>query len=202
MFLLVGGMLLLLIAAGGAISILWVARALARPIAGGGRRRPARKAHPTVSTRADEASKARTRTALQSRPPTVDLTSRRGRAMRVVGESFYQEELCRIDSGRRALGETVAFYALVVPEPWNPWGETAIAIAVEGGDVVGHLASSDSIRYLPVSTALLGRGWFGKCEAWLIGGEQGKPTIGVMLQLLTPDACLKAIERAAGVANA
>ena len=91
----------------------------------------------------------------------------------VVGESFYQPALKRLlkNEGRE-------FTATVRPEPENPHDVNAVAVLAPSGDKLGHLSRGFAKTFQ--QKLLADRGTL-TCAAKLIGGEPGKPTIGVLL---------------------
>src|SRR5262245_6205798 len=109
----------------------------------------------------------------------------------VVGESHYQDalratsETCeRGSSGRRT------FTAVLVAEPRNPYDANAIAVFSPQGKL-GYLSRDDAIEYQQVIEEVGRRGYNGgACEAYLTGGEPGKPSFGVVLRLADPFECL------------
>ena len=94
----------------------------------------------------------------------------------VVGESFYQDALQALNATfpkRSARG----FVARLQPEPDNPHDSNAVAVLGPSGEKLGHLPRDIANR---CHKEIANAGGV-KCTAELIGGIQGKPSIGVML---------------------
>jgi hypothetical protein len=126
----------------------------------------------------------------------------------IVGESHQQDALRRIEptgsasflddlSGyARKVAEREAngrwFRAVLVREPDNEHGENAIAVHADGVGRVGYLGSDDATSYQGVFEALATRGIsVASCPAFLIGGESGKPSVGVVLCLSSPERIVR-----------
>ncbi len=109
----------------------------------------------------------------------------------VVGESYYQDALL----ATRGICTTCPedrpmFTAALVPEPENPYDSDAIAVYSSAGKV-GHLSRDHAQGYQPVLKEVTRRGsQGGACDAYLTGGEPGKPSFGVVLRLADPVTCL------------
>jgi uncharacterized tellurite resistance protein B-like protein len=119
----------------------------------------------------------------------------------VVGESYYQDAL-RATTRISYIGPggRHAFAATLVREPDNPYDANAIAVHSSEGKL-GHLSREDAVAYGAVFEELGRRGYVGaSCNAYLTGGELGKPTIGVVLRLATPRDCLAELRRDASTA--
>lgn len=109
----------------------------------------------------------------------------------VVGESFYQDALratsgvCTLDrDGRRTFG------AALIAEPDNPYDPNAIGVHSSEGKI-GHLSREDAISYARVFKEIRRLGYDGaSCDAYLTGGEPGKPSLGVVLRIAGPRQCL------------
>jgi hypothetical protein len=121
----------------------------------------------------------------------------------IVGESFYEENIRQLDGGRLAERVTVAFDALVVPDPANPFSKSgmAVMVAAEGVGPIGHFSEDDARRYRAVSDMLLSRGAVGACGGWLIGGRGDAPSIGARLSILSPEEILGTAEELRPVAK-
>jgi hypothetical protein len=111
-------------------------------------------------------------------------------AIAVVGESRRQVALRELAGDRRKRGEEVTFTALLIPEPDNPVDPNAIKVHINGGAHVGYLSADDAVSYKAVADALTASGRTGACRARLIGGTKGKWSIGVVLDLESPQALL------------
>jgi hypothetical protein len=109
----------------------------------------------------------------------------------IVGESFYQGNIERLDRGRRAVGQEVAFEALVVPTPSNPHDRNAVAIVVPTIGQVGHLSRQDAAAFRTIALGLLTNGSVGVAQGRLIGewGSDSKGRIppGVLIALDVDD---------------
>lgn len=113
----------------------------------------------------------------------------------VVGESFYQDAL-RATSGICSLGSDgrPTFTAVLVAEPNNHYDSNAIAIYSPAGKV-GHLSRDDARAYQTVLAEVRRLGYqAGACSGYLTGGEPGKPSFGVVLQLADPAGCLDELQ--------
>jgi len=111
-------------------------------------------------------------------------------AVRVVGESAFQDTLLELTGGRRHYGGVrMSVVALLVPEPDNPVDPDAIAVRI-AGRTVGYLARPDAARLRP--WVLDARGRFGEASAaaTIVGGwerEHGEVGFfGVRLTLGPP----------------
>lgn len=104
----------------------------------------------------------------------------------IVGESHYQKHL-KLVLKTYGRGEADPLIAFIVTEPKNPYDKNACAVYI-AGDKVGHLSREDAAEYvrqmrrnkMPAETRF-------QVAARLIGGEKGKPNIGVMLDLPLAD---------------
>jgi hypothetical protein len=77
-------------------------------------------------------------------------------------------------------------------EPNNPVDANAIAVYADGVGLVGYLNRDDAIDYAPIFPELHKHGCnVGSCPAFLIGGEPGKPSFGVLLCLSSPDEIVR-----------
>jgi hypothetical protein len=131
----------------------------------------------------------------------------------VVGESHRQDALRRVaaiatGSGRfvgelsgraRKLADEKAdgrwFRAVLICEKSNQFDSNAIAVHADGVGLLGYLGRDDAIDYQPVFRELERRGCrIGTCPAFLIGGEAGKPSYGVLLCLSSPERIISDLE--------
>jgi hypothetical protein len=113
----------------------------------------------------------------------------------IVGESNYQGALRRLDAGRRRRGEQVRFIAELVLEPDNPFDANAVkVVATTTGEHLGYLAREDGKQYQMGLKAVVSTGKRACCRAKLIGGSEGKPSLGVMIDLREADDLLSAVE--------
>ncbi len=102
----------------------------------------------------------------------------------VVGESHYQDELRRIAAGRTEKRERVEFRVVLIPELDNKYDPQAVAIHADQGGIIGYLSREDAAEYQPAIIAMKeSKGHYPACKAVLIGGYEGKPSIGVVLDL-------------------
>ena len=69
----------------------------------------------------------------------------------------------------------------------------ASAVFAHGGGQIGYLSREDAVEYKAVSAALISQNAVGLCRARLIGGTDGKPSIGVMLDLAEPQTLLQSL---------
>jgi hypothetical protein len=128
----------------------------------------------------------------------------------VVGESHRQDVLRRVVTGdsspylddltgrARKIAETEQhrwFRAALVCEPSNRYDPDAVAVYADGVGRIGYLSRDDAADYQPVFTALRSRGYsVGSVPAFLIGGEPGKPSLGVLLCLSSPQKVIEDLE--------
>lgn len=132
----------------------------------------------------------------------IDLLGR-GFTLDIVGESFQQENLRRLDAGRLAGGVTVAFTALIVPDPDNPFSKSghALMVAAEAFGPIGHFPEEEAKRYRGLSEMLLAIGAVGACPGWLVGGYGEEPRIGARLSIMSPEEVLGTIQERPGTAR-
>lgn len=126
--------------------------------------------------------------------------------VKVVGESHRQDVLRKLAgrtsgsepflddlSGRaRKVADEKAdgrwFRAALIHEKNNEYDPNATSVWADGVGLVGYLSRDDAVDYQPVFEALDSHGCsVASCPAFLIGGEPGKPSYGVMLCLSSPD---------------
>jgi hypothetical protein len=128
----------------------------------------------------------------------------------VVGESYRQDVLRRVVTGdsspyvddlsgrARKIAETEQrrwFRAALVCEPDNEYDRNAVAVYADGVGRIGYLSRDDAADYQPVFRALRSRGCStGSVPAFLIGGEPGKPSLGVLLCLSSPEKVIENLE--------
>ena len=102
----------------------------------------------------------------------------------VVGESHYQDELRRIAAGRTKKRERVEFRVVLIPELDNKYDPQAVAIHADQGGIIGYLSREEAAEYQPAIIAMKKtKSRYPACRAVLIGGYEGKPSIGVVLDL-------------------
>lgn len=131
----------------------------------------------------------------------VDLTDTTWRYdFHVVGEASHQDTLAALAGGRLEHGSPVTFYALVVPDPEDPFGKTACALMVVVPSLgpVAYFAHEQAIQYRAVSAMLLEQHKVGLCAAYLTGGRPDSPNIGVLLSIRTPDLIVEAAHSEGG----
>jgi hypothetical protein len=104
------------------------------------------------------------------RPPPPPFEDRYG-YLAIVGESQYQPQL------RAVLRSGRVCWATVEPEPDNPFDGNAVVVKIEGY-TVGYFPRGEARRY---QKRLLHFARSLELPAKLIGGELGKPSIGVLL---------------------
>lgn len=110
--------------------------------------------------------------------------------MGIVGESHRQTALRDLSAGRRRRDEPVHFLVALIPEPTNPYDANAIRVDILRGHQVGYLSREDAAAYRLALTAVTAAGKLGVCRAKLIGGTAGKPSIGVVIDLVDPNVLL------------
>ncbi|RDI76060.1 hypothetical protein Gocc_0479 [Gaiella occulta] len=134
------------------------------------------------------------------------MTVHAGGLVEVVGESHRQDVLKRLAgrtvgsatflddlSGRaRKIAEEKRdgrwFRAALIHEKANEYDLNAISVWADGVGLVGYLSRDDAAEYQPMFAALRRHGCeTASCPAFLIGGEPGKPSYGVMLCLSSPE---------------
>jgi hypothetical protein len=96
----------------------------------------------------------------------------------------------RISAGRRERGEEVTFVVSLIPEPQNQYDSHAVRVDITGGSQVGYLPREETQAYRTVMLSLTESQRLGICRARLIGGTEGKPSFGVMIDLADPDSLL------------
>ena len=68
-------------------------------------------------------------------------------------------------------------------------------ISADGVGRIGYLSREAAAQYQPVFKALRSRGYaVGSVPAFLIGGEPGKPSLGVLLCLSSPQKVVKELD--------
>jgi len=89
----------------------------------------------------------------------------------------------------------VNFIVTLVPEPDNAYDKNAIRVEIQGGAQVGYLSRDDAAEYRDVFQWLAKRNVVGIARAKLIGGVVGKPSIGVMIDILDGVELLASLTR-------
>jgi hypothetical protein len=136
--------------------------------------------------------------------------------LEVVGESYRQDTLRRVAaratgpepfladlSGRaRKIAETEPqrrwFRVALIREEDSKHDRNAIAAYADGVGLIGYLSRDDAVDYQPIFATLSARGCsVASCPAFLIGGEPGKPSYGVMLCLSNPDTIVRDLDEGA-----
>jgi hypothetical protein len=100
--------------------------------------------------------------------------------MAVVGESFCQDHLRRISSGKLN-DQTKYVLAKLVREPLNEFDANAVRIDVDGGPV-GHLRRDDALELAPILDTLAVKGIAVECRVTFTGGTKGQ-SVGATLGL-------------------
>lgn len=93
-----------------------------------------------------------------------------------VGEASYQDALAIVlqQQGRE-------FTAILLPEPANPYDPNAVAVLVDASKV-GYLARADAARYHePIMQLMQKTARHVAVRARIIGGEDAKPSLGVVI---------------------
>lgn len=121
-----------------------------------------------------------------------DCGSGSGFMIGIVGESYRQAALHALDHGRLRRGVRVTLTASLIPEPENPYDPQAIRVDIEGAHV-GYLSRADAVWYQPVFAALAAQQLIAVARAKLMGGVADKPSIGVILDLDTPEDLVRAL---------
>jgi hypothetical protein len=70
-----------------------------------------------------------------------------------------------------------------VPEPTNEYDADAIKVVTQEGDTVGYFSRTNAQRYKQAVAAAQGTMW---CRGLLLGGDAGRESIGVKLDVLPP----------------
>ena len=104
----------------------------------------------------------------------------------VVGESNYQMSLRRVSNGRRERGEEVVFRVWLVPDVGNPYDANAVAVLLDDGKQVGHLAREWATEFAAPLRELYDDGLAPYCRAKLTGGYAEKAHFGVVLDVRDP----------------
>ena len=84
---------------------------------------------------------------------------------------------------------------VLIPEPANPHDPNAVRVHIHAGALVGYLSRDDALAYQPVTQVLVAQHAAGICRAKLIGGTPNKPSIGVTLNLASPEEILPVIRQ-------
>jgi len=119
----------------------------------------------------------------------------------IVGESYRQATLKALAGDRRRAGEEVFFTAALIPEPSNPHDPNAVKVHIHGGGHVGYLGKDIAADYKAITEILVAAKAIGLCQAKLIGGTPGKPSLGVQLDLTEPHVVIQALTNRAGGAQ-
>ena len=106
--------------------------------------------------------------------------------LEVVGESHYQDALWQIVGGRRAEPVRHDIYALLVPNPENPYDANAIEVRIEG-HLVGHLSREDAVLYRPGLLRLVQTHGLIALEGTIVGGGPRRDGIGFLGVFLDHD---------------
>ncbi|MEN0039847.1 MAG: HIRAN domain-containing protein [Pseudomonadota bacterium] len=100
----------------------------------------------------------------------------------VVGESFYQDNLQRIDAALTARGEGREFAVDLVPDPNNPHDKHAVSVEMEGL-MLGHIPRSYNWELLAAMDGQLGGRGPILVQARLVGGRGARSSIGLYLDI-------------------
>ena len=92
-----------------------------------------------------------------------------GRAVEVVGESYYQDALDAICGGKCEDGHQLLCQAELRPEPHNEYDNHAVGVYVDGRKV-GHLSRADAKKRQTDLLALRAQGKRPMCGALISGG--------------------------------
>lgn len=113
----------------------------------------------------------------------------------VVGESFYASALIEIAGLSAETFGGKLMWASRVPDPSNPYDRNAVKVMIDGKQI-GHLSKEAAIVFRPVVERITELGCEVECAATLLGGggKKGSGLFGVVLDLGTPEACLKELE--------
>lgn len=101
-------------------------------------------------------------------PPEAVLLGGQGR-VDVSGESYRQEAFDKICGGKCAEGHGRKVYAVLQPEPENPYDPNAIAVYVDEMQV-GYMAKDTAVDYAPIAKLLSEKGKIGVARAYIRGG--------------------------------
>ena len=110
--------------------------------------------------------------------------------MSVHGESHYQAALSALVPPGQRFADGVTFTATLKPEPENAWDANAIVVLGPGAQTLGYLKRDVAKQY---QRQLLTLGSI-DCPAVLCGGDQDRPSIGVVLRWGTVKTALSAIK--------
>ena len=104
-----------------------------------------------------------------------------GGSFGIVGESHYQ---ATIRHTMEADGRS--FVPMLVREPDNPYDGNAVAVHSAHG-LLGYVSRDDAPDWQPLLQALEERGYdAAACGGRVVGGEPGKPSLGVMVDAPPP----------------
>lgn len=113
-----------------------------------------------------------------------------GFRVNVVGESLYAEEIRRVVGAAASSFGSTLVWASLVPDVTNPY-ERAVKVLIDGRQV-GQLDEDAARAFRGVADRIAELGCDARCAATIIGGGDGG-YFGVVLDLGTPDACLKCL---------
>ena len=117
----------------------------------------------------------------------------------VVGEGSYQGTLERVAGGRTENGALNRdHFALLLPEPSNPYDPNAVRVLIPTGGTVGYLSRENAVAYRPAIERVAAVGKLLGCRASLSGGwdrgSDDRGSFGVRLFLEDPDHVMAEIE--------
>lgn len=109
----------------------------------------------------------------------------RGYFVPVVGETHHAAALQELRVSSHGEQEQSV---ILSPEPENTYDPHAVAVTTFRGETIGYLRREDAPRYQPTLLALRSQGLTSICSARFYWPTQGKPNIGVWLDLEVPTA--------------
>jgi HIRAN domain len=121
----------------------------------------------------------------------------------VVGESHRQDALRKVVAGQprnRDGGYRVQSTADLVPEPENAFDPNAVAVYISGLHV-GYVPREAAAYVQEPLAAIVSSGNLPTCDAVVVGGAEGRPSLGVWLDLdddivpLTPEIATQLAQR-------
>lgn len=113
-----------------------------------------------------------------------------GHQVNAVGESFYANALIEVVGLAGTDFGGTALWAQLVPDPGNPYDSNAVKVVIAGKQV-GSLDRGNAIVFGPVAKRILDLGCEVQCAAMIVGR---KGLFGVVLDLGSPDDCLKSLD--------
>jgi hypothetical protein len=128
------------------------------------------------------------------RTPQLQLVALDSRgSVEVVGEASYIETLRKI-AGKPKDYVRIEKQAVLQLDTKNKHDSNAVSVSIDD-QLVGYLSRSDAADYRPALLLLAERNLAGTCTAWVVGGGNEKPNLGVFLDLGSPKRVMSAVAK-------